>query len=221
VFVKPKLTEFFRERNDPLPHWVHFGLPCGPTFDFFLLHSVLPAASVVDHEPVQEYQGLGMLKAVIFSLCLLGSSALAPFHSVPQAPASVPSASAALPVKHRPDTAANAGRGQVDAYLGRIAVDYTTRRAATVAQIRTRKQAEAREDAVRAKLQALIGEFPARTPLKARILGETQGSGFRIRKVLFESQPNFPVTALLYLPGDLPPEQLPNQSPVRSTPPFS
>ena len=205
MFVKPKLTEFFRERNDPLPHWVHFGLPCGPTFDFFLLHSVLAAASVVDHEPVQEYQGLGMLKAVIFSLCLLGSSALAPFHSVPQAPASVPSALAALPVKHRPDTAANAGRGQVDAYLGRIAVDYTTRRAATVAQIRTRKQAEAREDAVRAKLQALIGGFPARAPLNARILGETQGNGFRIRKVLFESQPNFPVTALLYLPGDLPP----------------
>jgi hypothetical protein len=31
-------------------------------------------------------------------------------------------------------------------------------------------------------------------------LGETQADGFRIRKVIFESQPGFRVTALLYLP---------------------
>ena len=31
-------------------------------------------------------------------------------------------------------------------------------------------------------------------------LGSTQADGFQIKKILFDSQPNFPVTALLYLP---------------------
>lgn len=69
-----------------------------------------------------------------------------------------------------------------------------------MAAIHTRAQAEAREQEVRRKLIALMGSLPARTPLEPRILGETQADGFRIRKVLFYSQPNFPVTALLYLP---------------------
>lgn len=69
-----------------------------------------------------------------------------------------------------------------------------------MAAIHTRAQAEAREQEVRRKLIALMGPLPARTPLEPRILGETQADGFRIRKVLFYSQPNFPVTALLYLP---------------------
>ena len=43
--------------------------------------------------------------------------------------------------------------------------------------------------------------MPERTPLNARVTGSTQMDGFRIQKILFESHPNFPVTALLYLPG--------------------
>src|ERR1035437_5161866 len=41
-----------------------------------------------------------------------------------------------------------------------------------------------------------------KTPLNAKVLGSTQLDGFRIEKILYESQPNFPVTALLYLPDN-------------------
>jgi cephalosporin-C deacetylase-like acetyl esterase len=96
---------------------------------------------------------------------------------------------------------ANAGRERLDNYLDRIAADYLQERAASVAQIHTRAEAVARQTIVRRQILALLGKLPERTPLHAQTLGESQAQGFTIRKVLFESQPNFPVTALLYLPG--------------------
>ena len=93
-----------------------------------------------------------------------------------------------------------AGRIALDNYLDNIAAGYIARRDAAVASIHTRAAAIARQQHVRATLMSLIGALPARTPLDARILGETHANGFSIRKLLFYSQPNFPVTALLYLP---------------------
>jgi dienelactone hydrolase len=94
--------------------------------------------------------------------------------------------------------------------LDNIAQEYTAARAAEVAAIHTRAVAELRKTEVRKKIQALIGELPQRTPLHAKVLGETHANGFRIQKVLYESQPNFPVTALLYLPdGEVLPQKRP------------
>src|SRR5207302_127043 len=69
-----------------------------------------------------------------------------------------------------------------------------------IAAITTREQAEARQKEVRAKILSLLGGLPEKTPLNAQVLGSTQMKGFRIEKVLFESQPKFYVTALLYVP---------------------
>ena len=93
-----------------------------------------------------------------------------------------------------------AGRKALNEYLNGIAAKFEAQRAASVAAIHTRAEAEARQQEVRRKLLTLIGELPERTPLDAKALGETKADGFTIRKVLFYSQPNFPVTALLYVP---------------------
>ena len=54
---------------------------------------------------------------------------------------------------------------------------------------------------IRAKALALIGGLPAeRTPLHARVTGVAPMDGYRIEKLLFESQPGLFVTALVYLP---------------------
>ena len=95
---------------------------------------------------------------------------------------------------------ANAGRLQLYKYLDDIAAKDNAARRATVAAIHTRAEAEARQREVRKKIIGLLGGFPEKTPLNARTLGTTQASGYRIEKVLFDSQPNFPVTALLYIP---------------------
>ena len=48
-----------------------------------------------------------------------------------------------------------------------------------------------------------MGGLPAsRTPLNVRVTGLVQGTGFRMEKVVFESQPGVYVTGLLYLPDD-------------------
>ncbi|HIQ20223.1 MAG TPA: hypothetical protein EYH34_03140, partial [Planctomycetes bacterium] len=50
-----------------------------------------------------------------------------------------------------------------------------------------------------------LGGFPQRTPLNARVVGKQKREGYRIEKILMESQPGHFVTAVLYLPEAEPP----------------
>src|SRR6185312_301705 len=50
-----------------------------------------------------------------------------------------------------------------------------------------------------------IGGYPQRTPLHAQIVGRRKCDGYRVEKILFESQPQHYVSALLYLPDSPPP----------------
>jgi cephalosporin-C deacetylase-like acetyl esterase len=135
--------------------------------------------------------------AALFALAMSCAGSVAA-QDVPKS--STPSQNIAPAPRTHAANPANAGRLQLDQYLDGIAAQYTATRAAAVAQIRTRAQAEARQAKVRSLILSLIGSLPARTPLNAKIVGETQGDGFKIRKVIFESQPKFYVTALLYVP---------------------
>lgn len=120
-----------------------------------------------------------------------------------QAPSQPPARPAVAPItKPDPNSPANIGRTQLTNYLDGIAAQQTAARRATVASIKTRAQAEARQREVRKKILTLIGGLPEKTPLNAKVVGTTQADGFRIEKILYESQPNFPVTALLYLPDN-------------------
>lgn len=66
--------------------------------------------------------------------------------------------------------------------------------------MRTRADALAYQEALRRKLRRVFGPYPPRTPLNAVITGEFEREHYRVQKVIFESRPNFPVTAVLYLP---------------------
>jgi dienelactone hydrolase len=46
----------------------------------------------------------------------------------------------------------------------------------------------------------LVGGMPERTPLNARTVGTFERPGYRVEKVVYESQPNFHVSATLYIP---------------------
>lgn len=45
-----------------------------------------------------------------------------------------------------------------------------------------------------------LGEFPQRTPLNPQVVGRFASNGYRVEKVIFESQPQHHVTAVMYLP---------------------
>ncbi len=115
-----------------------------------------------------------------------------------------PAASPTPAPRRDPAAPANLGRAQLTHNLDSIAAGYNAERASRVASIHTRAQAEARQAEVRKQILSLLGTLPERTPLNPKIFGETQADGFRIEKVIFESQPGFFVTALLYLPDGQP-----------------
>ena len=126
---------------------------------------------------------------------------VAPVHGPAPARAAVPGRPAAAPLNRAdPNSPAQAGRNDLYQYLDDIAAKDAAERRAEVAKITTRQQAEIRQRQVRVKLLGLMGGNFERTPLNAKVMGSTQLDGFRIEKILYESQPNFFVTALLYLP---------------------
>lgn len=53
----------------------------------------------------------------------------------------------------------------------------------------------------RERFLELLGGFPKRTPLNAKVVGKLDGDGFRAEKIIYESRPGFLVTATLYLPA--------------------
>jgi dienelactone hydrolase len=68
------------------------------------------------------------------------------------------------------------------------------------AQLRTRGDAEAYVRDVRGRIQQCFGPWPEKTPLNPRVTGIVDRDAYRIEKVIFESRPQFPVTANLYVP---------------------
>ncbi len=86
-------------------------------------------------------------------------------------------------------------------YLLREADRATQRRLTRFEGVRSEADFKNWQEANRQKFLELIGGLPAeRTPLNARVVGEVVREGYVVRKVIFESLPEFYVTANLYVP---------------------
>src|SRR5690606_5713157 len=66
--------------------------------------------------------------------------------------------------------------------------------------LKTREDAIKYVESIRSKINAVLGPWPEKTPLNAKITGKVEREDYTIEKVIFESRPNFLVTANLYLP---------------------
>jgi dienelactone hydrolase len=75
-----------------------------------------------------------------------------------------------------------------------------------LAALKTKAEAEAYVRSVQERIRECFGPSPEKTPLNARVSGVIERDAYRIEKIIFESRPNFPVTANLYIPtkGKLP-----------------
>ncbi len=69
--------------------------------------------------------------------------------------------------------------------------------------IENRQQADAYRRGVRQKVEQCFGPLPQRVPLNPRITGILDRGTYRIEKVIFDSRPDFPVTANFYVPTNL------------------
>ena len=94
----------------------------------------------------------------------------------------------------------------VNAYL-----DKKVKAAAALPVPATRAEFERRREGQRREVLRSLGldPLPPRTPLNARITGVIKRPGYRIEKLVFDSRPDFPVTAHLYVPDGPPGRKLP------------
>ncbi len=69
-----------------------------------------------------------------------------------------------------------------------------------MSRLETKEDAERYVATVREKIRECFGPEPERTPLNPRVTGIVERDTYRIEKVIFDSRPNFPVTANLYIP---------------------
>lgn len=78
-------------------------------------------------------------------------------------------------------------------------------RRAAYEQVKTKDQVREWQQARREFFLKQLGGLPERTPLNPQVVGTLEGDGYRVEKVIFESQPNHHVTGNLYLPKSNPP----------------
>ncbi|MEM9671704.1 MAG: alpha/beta hydrolase family protein [Bacteroidota bacterium] len=72
-----------------------------------------------------------------------------------------------------------------------------------VAALRTASDWQQYQDSFKKKLTQLIGPFPKKTPLNPTITGTIEREDFTVEKVVYQSQPEFYVTAALFIPKNL------------------
>src|SRR5262249_2090646 len=85
-------------------------------------------------------------------------------------------------------------------YLMKLALDQLEERKQFIGHLATPEDVARRQVYLRERIIQAVGGFPERTPLTARVVGTLDRDGYKIEKVIFESQPKFFVTANLYLP---------------------
>ncbi len=85
-------------------------------------------------------------------------------------------------------------------YLTAIVDEQFAKRAALLADLRTAEDWDRHAAFVRKSMAAWTGPLPERTPLRARVTGKIDRDKYALEKILFESRPNFLVSANLYLP---------------------
>ena len=93
----------------------------------------------------------------------------------------------------------------VSRYLKQRAYEALNVRREGYETIKTPEQVEAYQQGLRATFVEHLGGFPKRTPLNAKTIGTIEGGGYRIEKLIYESQPRHFVTAVLFLPEAKPP----------------
>jgi len=85
-------------------------------------------------------------------------------------------------------------------YLGKLRSSADADREKVIADVRTSVDMSRYQAETRARLQAILGDFPPRTALNARIVGRLDRGDYAVENVIFESRPRYYVTANAYVP---------------------
>lgn len=88
----------------------------------------------------------------------------------------------------------------MEKYLLKLCNEAFERRDANYEKLKTPEDCAAYQRRMKSFFLEQLGEFPERTPLNAKVVDSQTRDGYRIEKVIYESQPKHFVSAVLYLP---------------------
>jgi hypothetical protein len=86
-------------------------------------------------------------------------------------------------------------------YLAGQAYDLLARRDREIAWLSTLSDWQRRQKLIHETLLEIVGPFPEKTPLNARITRIVEKDSFRVEHIIYESQPGFYVTSSMFIPG--------------------
>lgn len=85
--------------------------------------------------------------------------------------------------------------------LSARAFEQLTQRESRIAAIGSLDSWEERQREVKKTLLEIVGPFPERTPLNAKVIRKIKKKEFTVENIIFESQPGFFVTSSLFIPN--------------------
>jgi hypothetical protein len=88
-------------------------------------------------------------------------------------------------------------------HLAGQAYTYLDKRANTVGKIQTLGDWQKRQKWLKETLSDVVGPFPPKTPLNAKITRTVDKEGYQVEHIIFESQPGFYVTSSMFIPDGL------------------
>ncbi|MGI8958263.1 MAG: alpha/beta hydrolase family protein [Bryobacteraceae bacterium] len=86
-------------------------------------------------------------------------------------------------------------------YLSALAKAAYEKRNNELSRLTSPNAISARQRWAREAFWQIVGGRPEETPLKARVMGKVERSGYNVEKVVYESQPGIVVSANIYLPS--------------------
>lgn len=86
-------------------------------------------------------------------------------------------------------------------YLSDQACDLLEQRASKISKIQSLSDWQKRQKMISETLAELLGPFPQKTPLNAKIVSKIDKDSFKTEHIVFESLPGFYVTSSLYIPA--------------------
>ncbi|HUU27892.1 MAG TPA: acetylxylan esterase [archaeon] len=92
------------------------------------------------------------------------------------------------------------GKHMLRHHLNEQAFAFLDTREREISALKTREDWIKRQKKVKEILQDMVGPFPEKTPLKAKVTGKIQREGLFIEKIVYESMPRFYVTGCLFIP---------------------
>lgn len=88
-------------------------------------------------------------------------------------------------------------------HLTNEAYQYLNRRKEHLSELKSLSDWQKRQGEIQEALQSIVGPFPEKTPLNARVLRTVEKDTYKVEHIVFESQPDFFVTSSLFIPNGL------------------